>query len=68
MKNCKKFILGNMFLLGAFIPFVEIITNPMLYTGFSTIALSLIIILLVMIMLVSCATVYVGWYEMIKKQ
>lgn len=56
-----------MFLLGAFIPFVEIITNPMLYTGFSTIALSLIIILLVMIMLVSCATVYVGWYEMIKK-
>nr|DAU12197.1 MAG TPA: hypothetical protein [Caudoviricetes sp.] len=61
------FLYGNILLVMAVIPLVELITKPQLMTGFSTLALSLNLIILIILMLSGCVIVYFGWYRIVEE-
>ena len=58
------FLYGNILLIMAVIPLIELITKPQLMTGFSTLALSLNLIIL---MLSGCVIVYFGWHRIVEE-
>lgn len=59
------FFWGNVLLLVSIIPFIELTTKPALYTGFSTIAFALNLIILLIIALFGCVLVFFGWENMV---
>lgn len=59
------FLCGNGLLLVALIPFIELTTKQVLYTGFSTIAFVCNLIILMILMLLGCVFVYFGWEKMV---
>lgn len=61
------FLYGNILLIMAVIPLIELITKPQLMTEFSTLALSLNLIILIVLMLSGCVIVYFGWCRIVEE-